>query len=83
MWRSAWASHFSSPVRFEMQEMFGSGEFRMGKTIPRWPHPLRPSYSAAVAIQQRLAGRVIAATGGECIRFVAGLDAAFLEEGSR
>ncbi|MCL4179410.1 MAG: deoxyribonuclease V [Verrucomicrobia bacterium] len=55
----------------------------MGKTIPRWPHPSRPSYQAAVAIQQRLAGRVIAATGGERIRYVAGLDAAFLEEGSR
>jgi deoxyinosine 3'endonuclease (endonuclease V) len=51
------------------------------QVIPLWPHPHRLSYRTAVAIQRRLAGCVIATDRARQIRYVAGLDAAFADEG--
>jgi deoxyribonuclease V len=56
---------------------------RAGPIIPRWPHRGRLSYRAAVAIQRRLAGRVIAVNSPGRIRYVAGLDAAFSDDGQK
>jgi deoxyribonuclease V len=42
---------------------------------------VRLSYRAAVAIQQRLAGRVITLNQSRPVRYIAGLDAAFSDDG--
>ena len=46
--------------------------------IPRVPHPWSLSPREAVAVQRRLASRVLQTRPTRKLRFVAGLDAAFL-----